>query len=87
MSLKIATYSVCCQFLLRRKDIVSFIHRTIPGVRVLSIDLDDHIFTMTISMRGEKFQQIQEAILEKQLHVSLIKVEEDTTDHDIFFIF
>lgn len=76
MPASIVQFSVCLRFVLNRRDIKRFLQQSLVGVRILSIDLDDHIFTMTVWCSKYKAQTIVDKIAERGFFIREIAVNE-----------
>ncbi|WP_379091376.1 hypothetical protein [Pedobacter sp. UC225_65] len=73
----IVLFSICAELVLRRKDIINFIHISLPDVRVRSIDLSDRQFTMRVTALQYKKGLIEHTLAQKGLHVRLLSINEN----------
>jgi hypothetical protein len=77
MSCSIVLFSVCRELLFRRNDIIDFLHCSFPDVRVLSIDLDDKLFTMSVRVSTYKAGLIENKLAEKGLRIRLLYIVQE----------
>lgn len=66
-------FSVCIRFVLNRRDVKRFLKHSLSGVRIISIDLDDHVFTITVWRSKYKVQTIVEKVAEKGFSIREIE--------------
>ncbi|MGF7025010.1 hypothetical protein L1283_001769 [Sphingobacterium sp. HSC-15S19] len=75
MPLIIAIFSVSSQLILNRENICQFLKQNLPHIHILSFDLNDHLFTMSIRMTVDHSQKIITLLMQRNLEVKLLNLE------------